>query len=69
VLGLLGAQRMVVGHTTQRSGAVASRCGGRLLGIDTGISSHYGAQLSAVEIIDGDAVAIYPDKRFDLPDP
>lgn len=69
VLGLLGAQRMVVGHTTQRSGVVASRCGGRLLGIDTGISSHYGAQLSAVEIIDGDAVAIYPDKRFDLPDP
>lgn len=69
VLGLLGARRMVVGHTTQRSGQVAARCEGRLLGIDTGISTHYGGQLSVVEIIDGDAVAIYPDKRFDLPDP
>jgi len=68
-LAALGAERMVVGHTTQRSGQVATRCGGRLLGIDTGISSHYGGNLAAVEIVGGDAVALYPDGRVDLPDP
>lgn len=68
-LTALGAKRMVVGHTTQRTGKVASRCGGRLLGIDTGIADHYGAHLSAVEILAGDARAIYPSGREDLPDP
>ncbi len=68
-LDRLGVRRMVVGHTTQRSGQVAVRCGGALLGIDTGISSHYGAQHAAVEIIDGDARAIYPRTAVDLPDP
>ncbi|MCK6525166.1 metallophosphatase, partial [Myxococcota bacterium] len=60
---------MVVGHTTQRSGEVATRCGGALLGIDTGISSHYGGHLAAVELKKGDAWAIYPTGPKDLQDP
>ena len=65
----LAAERMVVGHTTQRSGEIASRCGGRLLGIDTGISAHYGSNLAALEIVDGDARALYAAGAVDLPDP
>jgi hypothetical protein len=61
---------MVVGHTTQRSGEVAVRCNGALLGIDTGISDHYGAHLAAIELRGGvDAWALYPDGPEDLPDP
>ena len=69
VLEALGAERMVVGHTTQRTGRVAARCGGRLLGIDTGISRHYGGHLAAVELVGRDAAALYPEGREDLPDP
>jgi hypothetical protein len=68
-LATLGARRMVVGHTTQQSGKVAVRCDGRLLAIDLGIADHYGAQLGAVEIVDGDARALYPAGPQDLPDP
>ena len=68
-LTAMAASRMVVGHTTQRSGEIAVRCGGALLGIDTGISAHYGGHLSAVEILEGNATAIYPHGRIDLPDP
>lgn len=65
----MGATRMVVGHTTQSSGRVAVRCGGALVGIDTGISSHYGQNHAAVEIIRGDLRALYPSGAEDLPDP
>ncbi|MEC7949413.1 MAG: metallophosphoesterase [Myxococcota bacterium] len=65
----LGARRMVVGHTTQRSGRIAVRCEGALLGIDTGISRHYGGNRSALELRNGDARAIYPEGTQDLPDP
>lgn len=68
-LAPLGARRMVVGHTTQRDGRVAVRCNGALLGIDTGISAHYGAHLAAVRISNGDAVAVYADGTTDLIDP
>lgn len=68
-LSALGARRMVMGHTTQSSGRIASRCGGRLLGIDTGVSSHYGGRLAAIELRDGDARALYPTGPVDLPDP
>ncbi len=69
-LATLGATRMVVGHTTQRSGRVAVRCQGALLGIDTGISDHYGAHLAALELRGGvDAWALYPDGAEDLVDP
>jgi hypothetical protein len=60
-LDAMGAKRMVVGHTTQDSGRIASRCDGRLWGIDTGISAHYGTHLSALEIR-GDVVReMYPE--------
>lgn len=50
-LRALGASRMVVGHTTQDSGRIASRCEGKLYGIDTGISAHYGMHPSALVIL------------------
>ncbi|MBL8617030.1 MAG: metallophosphoesterase [Deltaproteobacteria bacterium] len=68
-LAAMGATRMVVGHTTQASGRVLPRCGGRLLAIDTGISAHYGNKLAAVELVNGDARALYPAGAEDLPDP
>ena len=68
-LDSLGLQRMVVGHTTQRTGRVAVGCGGRVLGIDTGISSHYGGHAAAVEFRGGDAWVLYPSGAEDVPDP
>ena len=65
----LSADRMVVGHTTQKSGRILSRCQGRILGIDTGISSHYGGNLAALELRSGDAWALYAAGPEDLPDP
>jgi len=68
-LASLGAERMVVGHTVQKSGQVAVRCGGALLGIDTGISDHYGAHTAVLELRGDDAWALYADGPQDLPDP
>ena len=65
----LDAKRMVVGHTTQRSGQIAYRCSGALIGIDTGISDHYGKNLSVLDLTDDDARAIYIGKNIDIPDP
>lgn len=69
VLAATGAQRLVMGHTTQKDGRILSRCGGAVLGIDTGIARHYGGHLAALELAAGDARAIYPTGRVDLPDP
>jgi hypothetical protein len=67
---VLGVRRIVVGHTTQRSGEPAVRCGGALIGIDTGISAHYGGHLAALELRAGtDAWALLPAGPRDLPDP
>lgn len=65
----LKADRMVVGHTTQKSGEIAVRCNGALLGIDTGISDHYGQRMAALELRGEDAWALYPTGPEDLPDP
>lgn len=65
----LGAKRMVVGHTTRRDGRIQSRCGGRLLVIDTGIASGYGGHLASLVIDGGDARAVYPNGAVDLEDP
>ncbi|MEN0060747.1 MAG: metallophosphoesterase [Myxococcota bacterium] len=60
-LDQLKAERMVVGHTTQRDGVVRSRCEGRLFAIDVGIAGPYGHHTGALEIV-GDAVtALYLD--------
>ncbi|KAA1067176.1 hypothetical protein PGT21_012415 [Puccinia graminis f. sp. tritici] len=45
----LHVRRMVMGHTPQFKG-ISSRCGGKILLIDTGISSAYGGPLTALEI-------------------
>ena len=68
-LAALDADRMVMGHTTQRGGRPVSRCGGRLIGIDVGIASHYGGHLAALELRSGDAWAWTPTGAIDLPDP
>lgn len=65
----LGAKRMVVGHTTQRDGVVASRCGGRLAVIDVGISAHYGGHVGIWESLDGDARFVTAAGATDLADP
>jgi hypothetical protein len=54
VLERVGVERMVVGHTVQRTG-VTSFCGGRVWGIDVGLAAHYGGRLEVLEIR-GDAV-------------
>ena len=62
-LALLHADRMVVGHTTQDSGIIATRCEGRLYGIDTGISAYYGTHPAALVIESGpsgEAVTVLP---------
>jgi len=69
VLKKYDAKRMIIGHTTQRSGEIAVRCGGKLIGIDTGISKHYGSSKSILEINQNDAKAIYPNKIRDVMDP
>lgn len=48
-LRLLGARRMVVGHTVQRGGA-NSACGDKVWRIDTGMSSTYGGKPESIEI-------------------
>ena len=59
-LSKLGATRLVVGHTTQDSGIPVSRCNGKLWGIDTGISAHYGNHYAAIEIVGDEVTPLLP---------
>jgi hypothetical protein len=60
ILGQLGVERIVVGHTPQRTKEIGVRFGGKVFLIDTGAGPTYGGRPSALEI-EGDAVrAIYP---------
>lgn len=68
-LTALGARRMVVGHTVQRTGHITTRCDGKLVLIDVGIADHYGGHLAAWEWVDGDTAALTPNGRVDLADP
>lgn len=68
-LELVGARRMVVGHTVQDDGRITARCDGRVVLIDTGISAHYGSHVAALQIIAADAKALYPSGTVDVPDP
>ena len=75
-LKLLGAQRMVIGHTPQLSGEVRTRCGDQLVLADTVMSkSGYGncwetgqnflqcrGALNFVEILDGKVQAVHVDE-------
>jgi len=49
VLNRLGVERMVVGHTVQRTG-ITSFCGGRVWCIDVGMAAHYGGRPEVLEI-------------------
>ncbi|RUP47650.1 Metallo-dependent phosphatase-like protein [Jimgerdemannia flammicorona] len=51
----MDATRMVVGHTMQHNGRILSRCDGRLIGIDVGITAVFGRHRAALEIV-GDVV-------------
>jgi hypothetical protein len=68
LLGRLGAERFVVGHTPQASGRMKVRFGGRAILIDTGMlaSFYKGGQPSALEIQDGRLTAIYASGREPL---
>ncbi|KAI9470998.1 MAG: Metallo-dependent phosphatase-like protein [Benjaminiella poitrasii] len=68
-LELLEANRMVVGHTVQHDGAIHTRCGGKVILIDIGISSAYGGRKGALEIRGNDVYAIYADRKEALPSP
>jgi hypothetical protein len=52
-LRLLGAARMVVGHTVQEEGP-RPHCGGLVWCIDTGLSDHYGGPTAVLEIVGGE---------------
>jgi len=51
-LSVIGARRMIVGHTVQKS--ITPRCGGRIWAVDVGISGYYGGRLQVLEIVNGD---------------
>jgi hypothetical protein len=51
ILAAFGAKRIVIGHTPVLTG-IAIRHGGRLIQIDTGITSAYGGKVSYLEISD-----------------
>lgn len=55
-LDKLGAKRMVMGHTPQRSG-ISAACEGRGWRIDTGLSKFYGGLMQALAI-EGDTVTV-----------
>ena len=68
VLRSVNATRFIMGHTPQFKG-ILPRCRGKIIIIDTGISSAYGGVLSALEILysltpvlDDDGEAVQPGK-------
>ncbi|KAG1046407.1 hypothetical protein G6F46_001840 [Rhizopus delemar] len=68
-LEFMGANRMVVGHTVQHDGRIHTRCGGKVVLIDVGISTVYGGNKGALEIRGNKATALYKDGTETLPSP
>ena len=62
------AKHIVVGHTPIKSATITERFGGRVFLVDTGMLNSYyeGGQPSALEIRDGQFLAIYKDKKVPL---
>ena len=58
---------VVIGHTPTE-GAVASRFGGKVLVIDTGIGAYYGSHAAYLEILPGKLLAGYLGGQVPLPD-
>ncbi|HUL77694.1 MAG TPA: metallophosphoesterase [Vicinamibacteria bacterium] len=70
VLRSLAARAIVVGHTVTGTSRIQSRFGGRVIGIDVGMSDVYGGHLAALEVApDGTMTAVYPEKREELSRP
>ena len=70
MLTRLQAHAVVIGHTVSAKGRIATRFGGRVVQIDTGMLAgdfYPGGRASALEIHDGRFVAIYEDGREQLP--
>lgn len=61
-LDLLGARRMVVGHTVQKDG-ISSACSERVWRIDVGLAKHYGGRAAALEIRQGKARVLTEAER------
>ncbi|KAG1457906.1 hypothetical protein G6F56_006512 [Rhizopus delemar] len=68
-LDLMGANRMVVGHTVQHDGHIHTRCGGKVVLIDVGISTVYGGNEAALEIKGNQVTALYGTRRESLESP
>ena len=71
VLGVLDARAIVVGHTVTAGFRIATRFGGRVIQIDTGMlggSFYQGGVGSALEIRGDTLTAIYQNDRERLPD-
>jgi hypothetical protein len=58
---------MVMGHTVQRDGEIRTRCNGKIILVDIGISWVYGGFVGALEIIGDQVTAIYEHTRVSLP--
>jgi 3',5'-cyclic AMP phosphodiesterase CpdA len=70
MLERLQARAIVIGHTVAPNGRIATRFGGRVVQIDTGMlggTFYPGGRASALEIQDGRFVAIYENGREPLP--
>jgi calcineurin-like phosphoesterase family protein len=65
ILTRQAARAIVIGHTVTPTGRVTTRFGGRVIQIDTGMQPAYaqGGRASALEIANGQATAIYVDRR------
>jgi diadenosine tetraphosphatase ApaH/serine/threonine PP2A family protein phosphatase len=65
ILAKAHARAIVVGHTVTPSGRITTRFDGRVIEIDTGMQPAYvqGGRASALEIRNGEATAIYVDRR------
>ena len=66
VLQAYGATRMVIAHTPTLH-VVLPRFAGKVLMIDVGLSAHYGNGFSALEIVNGKAIAIIGEQGLELP--
>lgn len=58
-LEMLGAARMVVGHTVQRHG-ITSACQGKVWRIDVGLAAHYGGSAAVLELSRGEVRVLTP---------
>lgn len=66
VLRRYGVKHIVIGHTTT-PGAIMPRFGGKVIMIDVGLSSAYGANQAALVVEHGAFFAMHRGKKLELP--